>query len=53
MKKAMVTGASSGIGQVFAKELAGQGYAVSCVARSEDKLRQLTGELGAGHTDLP
>jgi short-subunit dehydrogenase len=51
MKKAMITGASSGIGRVFARELARQGYAVTCVARSEDELRELTGELpGANHS---
>ncbi len=51
-KTALVTGASSGIGAVFARELAREGYAVTCVARSEDKLRDLVKELGDGHRVL-
>ncbi|MDO8947873.1 MAG: SDR family NAD(P)-dependent oxidoreductase [Desulfocapsaceae bacterium] len=49
MKKALITGASSGIGSVFVRELAGQGYDVTCVARSEEKLQGLTKELGDSH----
>lgn len=45
----MITGASSGIGLVFARELAGEGYLVTCVARSEEKLKQLVMGLGEGH----
>src|SRR5574340_331111 len=52
MKTALVTGASSGIGAVFARELAKDGYAVTCVARSRDKLQGLLGELGSGHRML-
>ena len=48
-KKALVTGASSGIGFVFAGELAKDGYGVTCVARSEDKLQNLVQALGEGH----
>src|SRR5512139_172368 len=48
-KTALVTGASSGIGAVFARELAREGYAVTCVARSKDKLETLLKELGSGH----
>jgi short-subunit dehydrogenase len=51
-KTALVTGASSGIGAVFARALAREGYAVTCVARSEDKLLALVKELGSGHRVL-
>ena len=49
MKKALITGASSGIGAVFAMELTRQGYDVTCVARNEEKLLALTKELGDSH----
>ncbi len=49
MKKALIPGASSGIGSVFARELARQGYDVTCVARSEEKLQVLTTEIGDSH----
>jgi hypothetical protein len=51
-KTALVTGASSGIGEVFARELSRQGYTVTCVARSGDKLQKLVKELGEGHRVL-
>src|SRR5512135_1795775 len=51
-KTAMVTGASSGIGAVFARELAREGYAVTCVARSRDKLQSLVKQLGEYHRVL-
>ncbi len=51
-KTALVTGASSGLGAVFARELARDGYAVTCVARSTDKLQGLLKELGSGHRIL-
>lgn len=47
--QALVTGASSGIGFVFAKELAKEGFSVTCVARNEEKLHELVHQLGDGH----
>jgi short-subunit dehydrogenase len=43
---ALVTGASSGIGAVYAERLARQGYNLILVARSEGKLQQLADRLG-------
>src|SRR5579875_2380973 len=43
---AVVTGASSGIGEQLARELSRRGYHVTLVARSVDKLNQLKDELG-------
>lgn len=51
-KTAMVTGASEGIGRVFAKRLAAEGYIVTAVARTESKLQSLIAELGEGHRYL-
>lgn len=42
----MITGASSGIGREFARELARRGHNVVLVARSEVKLKALALELG-------
>ncbi|WP_343600811.1 SDR family oxidoreductase [Mycobacterium sp.] len=43
---AVVTGASSGIGEATARTLAGQGFAVVVVARRADRLRALADEIG-------
>jgi uncharacterized protein len=45
-KSALVTGASEGIGRVFATRLASEGYSIMAVARNEAKLRQLIDEIG-------
>jgi NADP-dependent 3-hydroxy acid dehydrogenase YdfG len=45
---AVVTGASSGIGEATAKALARAGYSVALAARREDRIEQFADEISAG-----
>lgn len=49
MTTALITGASSGIGAVFAEKLAARGHDVVLVARSQDKLEAIAEDLSRQH----
>jgi hypothetical protein len=49
---ALITGASAGIGREFARQLAGQARSLVLVARREQRLSELRGELTQHHPNL-
>ena len=49
---ALVTGASSGIGEALSRELVKRGWSVIGLARSLDKLTNIQNELGSAFTPV-
>ena len=49
---ALITGASSGIGEEFARQLAAQGWSLILVARSGDQLEKIRSELMSAHMGI-
>lgn len=47
----MITGASSGIGETFARKLAARGFHLILIARRAEKLQELAAELGPGRAE--
>jgi uncharacterized protein len=50
---ALITGASSGIGEQFARQLSSRGHRIAIVARREDRLIKLADELGGQERAVP
>jgi short-subunit dehydrogenase len=48
-KRAIITGASEGIGRCYALKLAHEGWLITAVARNEQRLQDLVSSLGHGH----
>jgi hypothetical protein len=46
---ALVTGASSGIGEAIARQIASRGHGLTLVARREDRLRELASDVAKKH----
>ena len=53
VRRALITGASSGIGRATARLLAREGYVLALLARRETKLRELAGEIVASGGKQP
>ena len=53
MARALVTGASSGIGKDIAKELSKRGYDLILVARNQEKLEELKSKLNTNVEIIP
>ena len=49
MKVTLITGASGGIGKAFAERLASENHNLVLIARSEEKLKALCGQLSTKH----
>jgi uncharacterized protein len=49
---ALITGASSGIGEEFARQLAAEGWSLILVARSQDQLEKVRSELMSAHMGI-
>jgi short-subunit dehydrogenase len=52
MKKALITGASGGIGLALARQLASENYSLTLVARSEQKLKEIVKDFPGQHDYL-